>query len=121
MRFMTSGCGKWADPYCEESKAVQLTHNPRQFQQGQFIIRLVGRHTEPLLKKIWVAEPALMGSTYTSAHQQAPSTMACLYGQGAQCCWGKVTNTCVYVDLYLISCPIQGIGWILTATAYVLS
>ncbi|EDR01230.1 uncharacterized protein LACBIDRAFT_333471 [Laccaria bicolor S238N-H82] len=94
MRFMTSGCGKWADPYCEESKAVQLTHNPRQFQQGQFIIRLVGRHTEPLLKKIWVAEPALMGSTYTSAHQQAPSTMACLYGQGAQCCWGKVTNTC---------------------------
>ncbi|EDQ99184.1 uncharacterized protein LACBIDRAFT_335260 [Laccaria bicolor S238N-H82] len=87
MRFMTSGCGKWADPYCEESKAVQLTHNPRQFQQGQFIIRLVGRHTEPVLKKIWVAEPALMGSTYTSAHQQAPSTMACLYGQGAQCCW----------------------------------
>ena len=36
-----------------------------------------------------------MGSTYPSAHQQAPSTMACLYGQGAQCCWGKVTNTCV--------------------------
>ncbi|EDR13184.1 uncharacterized protein LACBIDRAFT_322665 [Laccaria bicolor S238N-H82] len=69
-------------------------HDLGQFQQGQFIIRLVGRHTEPLLKKIWVAEPALMGSTYTSAHQQAPSTMACLYGQGAQCCWGKVTNTC---------------------------
>ena len=35
-----------------------------------------------------------MGSTYPSAHQQAPSTMACLYGRGAQCCWGKFTNTC---------------------------
>ena len=35
-----------------------------------------------------------MGSTYPSAHQQAPSTMACLYSRGAQCWWGKVTNTC---------------------------
>ena len=48
----------------------------------------------PVLKKIWVAGPPLMGSTYPLAHQQAPSTMACLYSRGAQCWWGKVTNTC---------------------------
>jgi hypothetical protein len=41
-----------------------------------------------------LAGPPLMGSTDPSAHQQAPSTMARLYGRGAQCCWGKVTNTC---------------------------
>ena len=55
----------------------------------------LGKPTVPVLKKIWVAGPPLMGSIYPLAHQQASSTMACLYGQGAQCCWGKVTNTCV--------------------------
>ena len=42
----------------------------------------LGQPTVPVLKKIGVAGPPLMGSTYPSAHQQAPSTMACLYGQG---------------------------------------
>ncbi|KIJ90518.1 hypothetical protein K443DRAFT_116473, partial [Laccaria amethystina LaAM-08-1] len=55
---------------------------------------LLGRLRTPLLIEMLLAGPPLMGSTDPSAHQQAPSTMARLYGRGAQCCWGKVTNTC---------------------------
>ena len=58
----------------------------------------LGQPTVPVLEKIGVASPPLIGSTYPLAHQQAPSTMASLYGWGAQCCWGKVTNTCVLPD-----------------------
>ncbi|KIJ95210.1 hypothetical protein K443DRAFT_109173, partial [Laccaria amethystina LaAM-08-1] len=54
---------------------------------------LLGRLKRPL-KIILLAGPSLMGSTYPSAHQQAPSTMASFYGWGAQYYWGKVTNTC---------------------------
>ncbi|KIJ89483.1 hypothetical protein K443DRAFT_72479, partial [Laccaria amethystina LaAM-08-1] len=55
---------------------------------------LLGRLRTPLLIEMLLAGPPLMVSTDPSAHQQAPSTMARLYGRGAQCCWGKVTNTC---------------------------
>ena len=54
--------------------------------------------TVPVLEEIGVASPPLIGLTYPSAHQQAPSTIASLYGWGAQCCWGKVTNTCDFLS-----------------------
>ena len=54
------------------------------------------QYRERIGSPIPVTGPPLMGSTYPSAHLQVPSTMACLYGRGAQCWWGKVTNTCVY-------------------------
>ena len=53
----------------------------------------LGWPTVPVLEQIGVADPPLIGSTYPLDHQQAPSTMASLYGRGTQCCWGKVTNT----------------------------
>ena len=52
----------------------------------------LGQPTVPVLEKIGVASPPLIGSTYPSAYQQAPSTMASLYGQGAQCWWVIPTN-----------------------------
>ena len=53
---------------------------------------LLGRPTVPVLEKIGVAGPPLIGSTYPSAYRQAPSTMASLYGRGAQCWWVMPTN-----------------------------
>ena len=52
----------------------------------------LGWPTVPVLEKIGVAGPPLIGSTYPSAYQQAPSTMASLYGRGAQFWWVIPTN-----------------------------
>ena len=81
----------------------QLSHNTHCIQfigwptiQGKLAgsIHLVGL-ADPqyqFLKKIEVAGPPFMGSTYLSAHQQAPPTKACLYGWGTQCWWVIPTN-----------------------------
>ena len=84
--LVKTGANPSADPYYMLNEQTGWPTIPGKFSWVKSSGGL-GRPTVPVLEKTGVASPPLIGSTYPSAYQQAPSTMASLYGRGAQCWW----------------------------------